>query len=95
MLAYYVSKNLILENIMQPYTVIQTPQAGVLTLVVPRELDGKNLLVTITENAPDHVPAANPNTQLMSVLLSAPTLSEEDMQGFAEARAHLNQWRSV
>jgi hypothetical protein len=99
MLAYnmskYVSKNFILENTMQPYTVIQTPQAGVLTLVVPREFDGKRLLVTITENAPEHVPSANPNTQLMGVLLSAPALSEEDMKGFTEARAHPNQWRSV
>ncbi|MFY7999740.1 MAG: hypothetical protein ACOVSW_14165 [Candidatus Kapaibacteriota bacterium] len=80
---------------MQPYTVIQTPQAGVLTLIVPRELDGKRLLVTITENTSEHVPPANPNAQLLSILLSAPTLSEEDMQGFTEARTHLNQWRSV
>ncbi len=85
------------ENIptMQSYTVIQTPQAGVLTLVVPRELDGKRLLVTITENTSEHEPPTNPNAQLLSILLSAPTLSEEDTQGFTEARTHLNQWRSV
>lgn len=65
------------------------------TCCTTRTFDGKRLLVTITENAPDHVPPANPNAQLMSILLSAPALSEEDAEGFAEVRTHLNQWRSV
>ncbi len=77
---------------MHPYTVIQTPQAGVLTLVVPHEFDGKRLVVTITEDASDPAPQANPNADLLNILLSAPTLSEEELQGFAEVRAHINQW---
>ncbi len=84
------------ENIlgMQPYTIIQTPQAGVLTLVVPRELEGKRLLVTITESASSEAVSANPNAELLSILRSAPVLSEEDMTGLSEVRAHLNEWRS-
>lgn len=77
---------------MQPYTTIQTPQAGVLTLRLPRELDGKRLAITITE-AENEPASAHPNAELLGILLSAPTLSDEELQGFTEAREHLNEWR--
>lgn len=78
---------------MHPYTIVQTPQAGILTLVVPHEFDGKRLVVTITEEASDPALQANPNADLLNVLLSAPTLSEEELQGFADARAHIHHLR--
>jgi hypothetical protein len=80
---------------MHPYTIIQTPQSGVLTLVVPRELEGKRLVVTITEDAAQSAPPANPNAHILNTLLSAPTLDDEDLAGFVETRAHINRWRST
>jgi hypothetical protein len=80
---------------MYPYTITQIPQAGILTLVVPRELDGKRLVVTIREDSVEHDLSVNPNVQLLNLLLAAPTLSEEELGGFSEVRAHINEWRNV
>lgn len=89
---------------MLPFTVIQTPHSGTLRLNLPRELDGKRLRVTITEEQefphqehlqPEESPSsANPNARLLEILRSTPSLSDEDLAGFAEVRAHINQWRS-
>jgi hypothetical protein len=80
----------------QPYTTIQIPRAGILTLNVPREFDGKRLTITIAEAESEALATpAHPNAELLEILLSAPTLSDEELQEFADTRAHLNRWRDL
>jgi hypothetical protein len=76
---------------MQSYTIIQTPKAGRLLLTVPHEFEGKRLTITIAE-AEQNPTTLHHNAELLELLLTAPTLSEEELQGFTDARVHLNEW---
>lgn len=77
---------------MQSYTIIQTPKAGRLLLTVPHELEGKRLAITIAEAEQSNPTMPHHNAELLELLLTAPTLSEEELQGFTDARTHLNEW---
>lgn len=62
--------------------------AGAVTIKLPAHFTGKRvevIVLSVDEN--DQEPQ-----QLERLLLAAPTLSEDDLQGFAQVREWMNQW---
>ena len=67
---------------------VQDVIAGAVTIKLPAHFAGKRvevIVLSVEEN--DREPQ-----QLERLLLAAPTLSEEDLQGFAQVRDWMNQW---
>ena len=67
---------------------VQDVLAGVVTIKLPANFTGKRvevIVLPLEEN--DREPQ-----QLQRLLLAAPTLSEVDLQGFAQVRDWMNQW---
>ena len=67
---------------------IQDVVAGAVTVTLPAHFVGKRvevIVLTVEEN--DHR-----SELLQRLLLAAPTLSEDDLQGFAQVREWMNQW---
>jgi hypothetical protein len=80
---------------MQPYTIIQTPQTQTLTLTIPQEFQGKRVSITVVEEPVQNLPDVRPNSKLLQLLHSAPTLSEDELQAFTAVREHFNTWEPV
>jgi hypothetical protein len=76
------------EKVMIAVRRVQDVIAGVVTIKLPADFRGKRvevIVLPLEEN--DQEPQ-----QLQRLLLTAPTLSEDDLQGFAQIRDWMNQW---
>ena len=67
---------------------IQEVIAGAVTIKLPAHFAGKRVEVIVLPMEEDE----QEPLQLQRLLLAAPTLSEDDLQGFAQVRDWMNQW---
>ncbi|HNS01273.1 MAG TPA: hypothetical protein PKM78_02695, partial [Anaerolineae bacterium] len=67
---------------------VQEVIAGAVTVKLPAHFSGRRVEVIILPVEEDEQGPA----LLEDLLLAAPTLSDEDLKGFAEVREWMNQW---
>ncbi len=67
---------------------VQEVIAGAVTIKLPAHFAGKRVEVIVLPMEEDE----QEPQQLQRLLLAAPTLSEDDLQGFAQVRDWMNQW---
>ena len=67
---------------------IQEVIAGAVTINLPAHFAGKRVeVIVLPVEGDDHEPG-----QLQRLLLAAPTMSDDDLQGFALVREWISQW---
>lgn len=66
---------------------IQDVVAGAVTIDLPPYFTNKRVEVIVLPIQEDST-----STRLRRLLLTAPTLSDDDLQGFADVREWMNQW---
>ena len=67
---------------------IQEVIAGAVTIKLPAHFAGKRVEVIVLPVEEDEQEPG----QLQRLLLAAPTLTDDDLQGFAQVRDWMNQW---